>query len=168
MINPELVRYARVIVGDDAEDVVSETWLQLTRELARFRGDGAAFRSLALLKTRDRARDLLRRRKARGEEVTLPAEHLPEPRDTGADAAETVLEALSTEQAIAFIATLPRAQAEAVMLRVVLGMDAAGASAVLGRRQGAVRMAVSRGLRQLARTLERRGSHGAGAPDRRG
>lgn len=156
-LTPELTRYARVVVGDDAEDVVSETWLQLARDLPRFRGDAARFRTFALVVARNRARDLLRRKGARVKEVAVPAEQFPEPRSGGGvDAAEEVLEALSTERAIAFIATLPPAQAEAVMLRIVLGMDTADTSAVLGRRQGAVRMAVSRGLRQLARTLEQR------------
>lgn len=167
-LHPELIRYARVIVGDDAEDVVSEAWLQITRDLPAFRGDGSRFRSFAFVVTRNRARDLLRRQGTRTGEVAVPAERLPEPRDTGADAAETVLESLSTERAIAFIATLPRHQAEAVMLRIVLGMDAAGASKVLGRRQGAVRMAVSRGLRQLAVLMEQQRQYGADASDVRG
>ena len=39
------------------------------------------------------------------------------------------------------IATLPRHQAEAVLLRVVVGLDAVTAGRVLGRRPGAVRVA---------------------------
>jgi RNA polymerase sigma-70 factor (ECF subfamily) len=46
-------------------------------------------------------------------------------------------------------------QAEAVMLRVVLGLDAQAAAKVLGKRPGAVRMAAHRGLRRLAETLRR-------------
>jgi RNA polymerase sigma-70 factor (ECF subfamily) len=52
------------------------------------------------------------------------------------------------------IATLPRDQAEAVLLRVVLGLDAEAAGQVLGKRAGAVRTAAHRGLRRLARQLE--------------
>jgi RNA polymerase sigma-70 factor, ECF subfamily len=38
-------------------------------------------------------------------------------------------------------------------LRAVVGLDAAAAAAVLGKRPGAVRTAASRGLRTLARRL---------------
>ena len=47
------------------------------------------------------------------------------------------------------IGTLPPDQAEAVLLRAVLGLDAATAGQVLGKRPGAVRTAASRGLRTL-------------------
>ena len=47
------------------------------------------------------------------------------------------------------IARLPRDQAEAVLLRVVVGLDAPAAAKVLGKRAGAVRMATSRGLARL-------------------
>ena len=47
-----------------------------------------------------------------------------------------------------------RDQAEAVLLRAVVGLDAATAAEVLGKRPGAVRVAAHRGLRRLARILD--------------
>ncbi|GGO88304.1 RNA polymerase sigma factor [Wenjunlia tyrosinilytica] len=167
-LNPELVRYARVMVGDDAEDVASEAWLQMSRDLFRFRGDGPRFRRFALVVTRNRARDLLRRRIARVDEVMLPVEQLPEPRGSARDAADAVLEALSTERAVALVATLPPDQAEAVMLRVVLGMDTADVGEVLGKRPGTVRMSVSRGLKRLGKRLEQCGQRCSMTSDVRG
>src|SRR2546430_12697802 len=41
---PALLRYLRVLVGDAAEDVASETWLQAARDLPGFVGDLVAFR----------------------------------------------------------------------------------------------------------------------------
>jgi len=64
------------------------------------------------------------------------------------------LEALSTGAALALIATLPAVQAEAVLLRAVLGLDAATAATILGKRAGAVRTAAHRGLRTLATRIE--------------
>jgi RNA polymerase sigma-70 factor (ECF subfamily) len=61
---------------------------------------------------------------------------------------------VSTESAIALIAELPRDQAEAVLLRVVVGLDAESAGKVLSKRAGAVRTATYRGLRRLASRLE--------------
>ena len=57
---------------------------------------------------------------------------------------------LDTQWAVAVIASLPKDQAEAVMLRVVAGLDVAQAAAVLGKRPGAVRVAAMRGLHRLA------------------
>src|ERR1017187_9720469 len=43
-IQPRLLRYLRALVGDDAEDVASEAWLQGARDLQRFHGDHDGFR----------------------------------------------------------------------------------------------------------------------------
>jgi RNA polymerase sigma-70 factor (ECF subfamily) len=64
------------------------------------------------------------------------------------------MEAVSTDAAIALIASLSRDRAEAVLLRVVMGLDAQTAGQVLGRRAGAVRTAARRGPRLLADLLE--------------
>lgn len=36
-VQPLLLRYLRTLVGDDAEDVASEAWLQIARDLGRSR-----------------------------------------------------------------------------------------------------------------------------------
>lgn len=153
LVHPGLLRYVRVLVGEDAEDVVSEAWLQIVRDLSRFSGDGAAFRGWASTIARHRALDHLRHHRRRPALAT-PPEEMPEP-VTDKDAAELALDGLSTDQAVAMIASLPMDQAEAVMLRVVLGLDAQAAAKVLGKRPGAVRMAAHRGLRRLAENLRR-------------
>jgi len=67
------------------------------------------------------------------------------------DTAQSAIDALATDAALALIATLPPDQAEAVLLRAVLGLDAQTAGQILGKRAGAVRTAAHRGLRTLAR-----------------
>jgi RNA polymerase sigma-70 factor (ECF subfamily) len=64
-----------------------------------------------------------------------------------------VEELFSTEAALTLIRTLPRDQAEAVLLRHVAGLDVARTAEVLGKRPGAVRVAAHRGLRRLATLL---------------
>ncbi|GAB3842628.1 hypothetical protein GCM10029963_16000 [Micromonospora andamanensis] len=59
------------------------------------------------------------------------------------------------------IASLPPREAEAVLLRAVIGLDAETAGRVLGRRAGAVRTAAHRGLRRLALLLDQQGTAGA-------
>ena len=82
------------------------------------------------------------------------------------------MEALATGRTMALIAQLPQDQAEAVVLRVVVGLDAKSAAKTLGKRPGAVRTAAHRGLKRLAELLgadgaERHGrSTGADGPTR--
>jgi RNA polymerase sigma-70 factor (ECF subfamily) len=150
---PRLLRYLRALVGDDAEDVASETWLQISRDLASFSGDGDGFRGWAATIARHRALDHLRRAARRPPPILVPAEDLAglAARD---DTAATALDAVATHTAVRLIASLPPDQAEAVLLRAVIGLDAATAAKVLGKRPGAVRTAAHRGLRTLARQLE--------------
>ena len=150
-VQPGLCRYLRVLVGQDAEDVASEAWLQITRDLASFRGDLDGFRGWTATIGRHRALDHLRGQRRRPV-AEAPAEWFPE-RAAPDDTAEAAIEAATTDAAVALIATLPRDQAEAVMLRAVIGLDAKAAAKVLGKRPGAVRTAAYRGLRTLADRL---------------
>lgn len=152
VVQPGLLRYLRALVGEDAEDVASEAWLQVARDLTSFRGDIDGFRGWVATIGRHRAMDHLRKQRRRpvsGGRVEDLAE-LPAAEDTAGRA----LDAVATDEAVALIATLPRDQAEAVLLRVVMGLDAESAARVLGKRSGAVRTAAYRGLRGLARRLE--------------
>ncbi|MEU5566029.1 RNA polymerase sigma factor [Micromonospora musae] len=153
-IQPGLLRYVTALVGADAEDVASETWLQISRDLPSF--TGGEFRAWAITIARNRAMDHLRRQRRRPS-LPVPVQALNELAGD-ADTAERAGESLGTEAALALIATLPPREAEAVLLRAVVGLDAETAGRVLGRRAGAVRTAAHRGLRRLAALLEQRGT----------
>jgi RNA polymerase sigma-70 factor, ECF subfamily len=156
-LQPRLLRYLHGLAGpQDAEDIASETWLQITRDLAAFSGSYDGFRGWAATIARHRALDHLRRGQRRVPAIAIPAEDLAAWAATGetADTAGRALDAVATENAVALIATLPPDQAEAVLLRAVLGLDASTAANVLGKRPGAVRTAASRGLRTLHRKLD--------------
>ena len=150
-VQPNLLRYLRVLVGDDAEDVASEAWLQVARDLAKFRGDLDGFRGWAATIARHRAIDHLRNQRRR----PVTAGGVDELTEVAAreDTAGAAVEAIGTDAALALIAELPRDQAEAVLLRVVMGLDAPAAAKVLGKRPGAVRTAAYRGLRTLTERL---------------
>ncbi|NNJ08087.1 RNA polymerase sigma factor, partial [Streptomyces sp. PKU-MA01144] len=151
LVQPGLLGYLRGLVGEDAEDVASDAWLEIARDLGRFRGDGAGFRGWTATIARHRALDHLRRQKRRPQTSLLEQDVLELP--GGRDTADAALETISTEQALALIGNLPRDQAEAVLLRVVVGLDGPAAARVLGKRPGAVRSAAHRGLRRLAERL---------------
>ncbi|SFE10274.1 RNA polymerase sigma factor, sigma-70 family [Actinacidiphila alni] len=150
-VQPMLLGFLRGLVGDDADDIASDTWHDIVRDLHAFRGDGAAFRGWAATIARHRALDHIRRVKSRPRTTVLdPAAVEPV---AVPDSAGTALENLSTARALAMIAELPRDQAEAVLLRVVIGLSGPAAADVLGKRPGAVRTAAYRGLRRLAQQL---------------
>lgn len=149
-MHPRLLRYLTALVGPtDAEDVASDTWAQACRDLQRFVGDADGFRGWIITIGRHRALDHLRskgRRPISGADIA----DLPEPQAPD-DVEGTVVETLSTQAALDLISSLPIEQAEAVLLRAVMGLDAKTAARILGRSPGAVRTAAYRGLRTLAK-----------------
>jgi RNA polymerase sigma-70 factor, ECF subfamily len=149
---PRLLRYLTCLVAAEAEDIASETWLQATRDLHRFHGDDDDFRGWITTIARHRAMDHLRRAR-RQPAVPVPVEDLAflaGPQDT----ADLAIEALTTDAALSLIASLPPDQAEAVLLRAVMGLDAKSAAQVAGKRAGAIRTAAYRGLKTLASRLD--------------
>ncbi|MGW3205967.1 RNA polymerase sigma factor [Streptomyces sp. NPDC001135] len=163
IVQPGLLGYLRGLVGEDAEDVAADAWLEIARDLGRFKGDGAGFRGWTATIARYRALDQLRRRRVRPRATPLEQDALELPgRHSTHDEA---LESLSTQQALELVRGLPRDQAEAVLLRVVVGLDGPAAARVLGKRPGAVRTAAHRGLKRLARHLGTGGATGAGVTD---
>ncbi|MFF1507609.1 RNA polymerase sigma factor [Streptomyces sp. NPDC058326] len=151
-VHPRLLGYIRTLVGDtDAEDVASESWLQIARDLDRFDGDADRFRGWAARIARNRALDHIRMRGRRPAAGADEAELTERP--AASDTAGEALEALATGHTMRLIAQLPQDQAEAVVLRVVVGLDAKSAADTLGKRPGAVRTAAHRGLKKLAELL---------------
>jgi RNA polymerase sigma-70 factor (ECF subfamily) len=147
-VQPALLRYLRVIAPGGADDVAGDTWMQVVDGLARFRGDEASFRAWLFTIARHRAVDWGRwrsRRRAVGLEDSGAAELLRAP-----DAADVALERMSTRAAVAAVATLPRDQAEIILLRVLAGLDTRRVARIVGKSPGAVRVAAHRGLRRLA------------------
>jgi RNA polymerase sigma-70 factor, ECF subfamily len=123
------------------------------RGLARFRGEEQAFRAWLFTIARHRAADAGRsrvRRPAVPLETSEREISAAEQRLTSPDAADQALEAVATQGAMALIASLPRDQAEIVMLRVVAGLDPSDVARIAGKTSGGVRVAAHRGLRRLA------------------
>ena len=146
-LHPRLLRYLRVLNRDDADDVASETWLQVVRDLHRFNGGEDDFRRWLFTIGRHRAVDAgrararFRSRLGHADVDSVVDEHLVETQ---------VLDDLSTSRAVTLVAGLSRDQAEAVALRIIAGLDTAAVARILGKSPGAVRIALHRGLRALA------------------
>ncbi len=155
--HPPLLRYLRGMSADLAEDSASETWLEVARSLDSFSGPEPAFRAwlfaIARRKLIDRIRYETRRPSASWDDLDLIG-------PVARDVAEDVVDADSTTQALALVRTLPRDQAEAVLLRVVADLDYADVAEIMGRSAGAVRVLVHRGLRRLEQELATRRTRG--------
>ena len=151
-VQPPLLRYLTVLVGSaDAEDVASEAWSQAFRDLDRFTGDADGFRGWVTTIGRNRALDHLRRANRRPVS-NQPIEDLVDLPDD-VDVELDTLGRVGSQAVLRLIGQLPRDQAEAIMLRTVLGFDAPTAARILGKRPGAVRAAAHRGLKQLAKRI---------------
>ncbi|MFI0980167.1 RNA polymerase sigma factor [Streptomyces sp. NPDC021093] len=153
LVQPKLLGYLRTMVGEEAEDVAADAWLQISRDIGEFRGDGPAFRGWVRAVARNRAIDHLRRVRSRPQGVSWEVcgvEVAPLVRDS----AEVVMDSLATACVMSLIRQLPVDQGEAVLLRVLVGLDSPEAGRVLGKQAGAVRMAAHRGLRGLAGQLD--------------
>ena len=141
-----------MIAGQAADDLAADTWLQVIRKLTTFQGDDKAFRAWLYTIARHRHIDW-RRQAGRRKESLVEIEVLD--RIPGTDDTSATFEtAMSTQTAIALIATLPADQAEAVMLRTVAGLSVSAVAEIMGRPPGTVRVLCHRGLRRLAPTLE--------------
>nr|WP_234389971.1 sigma factor [Streptomyces sp. MMG1533] len=145
LVHPGLLGYLRGIAGDGAEDVTAAAWREIARELPRFRGDGPGFRGWTASIARRHALGHPRRRgassRSSGSSVAPPAAPAP----PGATP--------SAETAQALLARLPRAQAEAVLLRHAVRLDDPAVARVMRRPRPVVRVLARRGLRNLARLL---------------
>ncbi|HUD36472.1 MAG TPA: RNA polymerase sigma factor [Streptosporangiaceae bacterium] len=147
-LQPRLLRYLQVLNCADPDDVASETWLQVVRDLPTFSGGDEEFRRWLFTVGRHRAIDDVRAR-LRRPTVPMPetiAAAVPD-RDLVED---QVLRSLSARQAARLLGFLPADQAEAVALRVLAGLDTSAVAGILGKSSGAVRVALHRGLRTLA------------------
>lgn len=148
-LNPPLLRYLG-LGGDAADEVAAETWLTVVRGLNTFRGDEAAWRAWVFTTARRRAVDAARKR-ARESRFGCRAPTWVEP--LARDCADEVVDALTSEEAIALVRRLPPLQAEVVLLRVVGELSPEEVGRLVGRSPGAVRVAAHRGLKALSRMV---------------
>jgi RNA polymerase sigma-70 factor, ECF subfamily len=155
-LHPPLLRYLTVRGDEAPEDIAAETWLQVVRDLRGFSGGVPEFRAWLFTVARHRAIDQGRARASR------PVVSMAEPREardrhigTAPSAEQDAVEREATASALQLVATLPAEQAEMVMLRVVAGLDVAAVAELVGKKPGAVRVAVHRALKSLARARAR-------------
>ncbi len=148
---PGLLRYLKVKAAPAAEDLAADTWLRVIRALRSFEGDQNAFHAWLFTMARNRLTDWYRAGERRVEFIGVTnLAVMPASNNVEAEAEELS----GTDKAVALIASLPTDQGEAVMLRVVAGLDVSHVATIMEKSPGAVRVLCHRGLRRLEQNLE--------------
>ena len=153
--HPRVYRYSLAKLGDApaAEDIASETFARVLRDLGRFTWRGAGFEAWLFRIASNLVLDHLRagRREHPAEDVEF------------AETAElrtpewAVLEGETTRELNGLLATLSDEQREVLLLRFAGGLSTNEVGAVTGRKPNAVRQMQFRALEQLRARL----AHGA-------
>jgi RNA polymerase sigma-70 factor, ECF subfamily len=152
----------------DAEDVTERVFMQALVGLPRFEERGGApdggesdasstFRVWLFQIARNA---VMSEHRARRRRPTTSLDLLDDAVDEtpAADPARQAIVRASASDALAAVADLPADRRRALLLRFVDQMSTAEIAAVLGRSEGAVRVLIHRGLRSVARRLDRDGS----------
>jgi len=121
--------------------------------LRRFEGDEDGFRSWLFTITY-RQVGQLRRRMGRRRTEPFPVEEVGERVPPG-DAERDAMAAISTHEALELISTLPPAQGEVLLLRVVADLAVDDVAKIVGKRPTAVRALQHRAVVGLARRAAR-------------
>lgn len=161
---PVVLGYLRANAAPDPEDVLSEVFLQVARDIATFDGEEQGFRSWVFTIAHHRLIDA-RRHSAR-RPVELAAEP-PEPGDRADDAADEALARIGTEEVRRVLAAISEDQRAVLLLRVIGDLSIEDVAKAVGKRPGAVKALQRRGLAAVKRELGRRSAPtlpGEGAP----
>jgi RNA polymerase sigma-70 factor (ECF subfamily) len=142
---PAVLGYLRAERVPDPDDVLGEVFLQVARDIHRFKGDDQALRRWVFTIAHNRAVDAHRRR-ARSRvhlDGRVPERLTPPPADP------------FDPELIAALDTLTPDQREVVVLRFVADLPLEAVARITRRRVGAVKALQHRGLENLGRTVSR-------------
>ncbi|HUP75301.1 MAG TPA: sigma-70 family RNA polymerase sigma factor [Acidimicrobiales bacterium] len=150
---PAVLSYLRALHAPEPEDVLGELFVQVVRDIGRFRGNDTALRRWIFSIAHNRVMDA--HRMSRRTKATSPLLHsephlVPDPADP-----------FDPELAAA-LATLNLEQREVVILRFVADLSLESVAKITGRTTGAVKSLQHRALQNLQHTLSPTTSIGHG------
>ena len=151
--HPSVLAFLRSRAPTEAEDLASDVFVAVAEGLGRFEGGEEGFRSWLFTITY-RQVGQLRRRMGRRRTDPFPADEVDERVPPG-DAERDAMAAIGTQQALDLIGTLPPAQAEVLLLRVVADLPVDEVAQIVGKRPTAVRALQHRAIVGLARRAAR-------------
>jgi RNA polymerase sigma-70 factor, ECF subfamily len=151
---PAVAGFFRLQHVTDPEDLTSEVFVGVLRNLRSFDGDEAHFRSWVFTIAYRRLAD--DRRAARRRPALQSLDDRPDPIDP-ADVEADVARLEATRRVRALCAPLPPAQRDVLLLRLVGRMTIDEIAVVVGRSRGAVKALQRRGLAAIVGHVERVG-----------
>ena len=135
----------------EGEDLASETFLQVARDIQSFDGDEEGFRSWVFVIAHRRLIDSWRTAGRRPPETSLEESEYD---IAGGNSEEEAVDSIATAEVISALAGLTEDQRTVLALRVIGGLSAEQTADILGKRAGAVRALQHRGLLALQKIIE--------------
>lgn len=140
-------QFSRVGNIHDAQDLTAQTFLAAQEAIASFRGRGKFLTWLMGIASR-KAADYFRRKR-----ITLPLEAAAEIEDDSIAPEAFADRQLSLEQVAQTLNQLTADRAEAIALHIFSGLSIAEVGQVMGKSEAAVKMLISRALKDLRKHL---------------
>jgi RNA polymerase sigma-70 factor (ECF subfamily) len=137
---PAVAGYARLRGAREPDDLTSETFVSVFRNIAKFEGTPDQFRSWVFVIAHRRLIDERRKHGRRPDTVPLV---------DALDAADEFESAMSAEKVKALCAQLPAEQADVIVLRILGDFTIEQIAQVIGKSAGAVKQLQRRGLENL-------------------
>ena len=150
---PAVAGFFRMQRADEPEDLTSEVFIGVLRNLHNFTGDEPHFRSWVFTIAYRRLADARRSGSRHPSLQPLDGEDPIDPADVEAD----VDQLLATRRIRSLCATLPPAQRDVLLLRLVARMTVDEVAEVIGRSRGATQALQRRGLAAVTSVIEREG-----------
>ncbi len=147
---PAVLGYFRAHSAAEAEDLTSEVFVSMVRNLAKFEGNEDQFRSWVFVIVHRRLQDE-RRALARRPVEPVPAERLE--RRSTVDVEAEALDAVSTARVRQTFALLSEDQRDVLTLRIIAELSLEETSHVLGKTTGAIKSLQHRGLQNVVKIL---------------
>ena len=152
---PAVIGYLRARRTPDPEDVAGEVFLQVVRDLHRFRGGEREFRAWVFVIAHHRLLDESRRRARRP--VDFEREDSAGAIDAN-DLETQVIESTAAAGIRRLIDRLPHDQRNVVLLRVLGDLTVDEVALAIGKTAGAVKALQRRGLASIKRALAEEGA----------
>jgi RNA polymerase sigma factor (sigma-70 family) len=152
---PSARGYLRARGAPDPDDVVGETFLQMVRDLPTFEGGERELRAWLFTIVHHRLLDA-RRREARRPVHPATDEALVRAGEIG-DVEDEAMSGLTVARVRQLVGRLSSDQQDVLLLRLFGDLPVPDVAAILGKRPGAVKALLRRGLASLRQEMSREG-----------
>jgi RNA polymerase sigma-70 factor (ECF subfamily) len=154
-LSPAVAGYLRMQGAGDVDDLVSEVFLGVFRNIGSFAGDGTEFRSWVFVIAHRRLIDERRRQtRVAIDAVADVTEHV---RSVGDDTADIAGSRIAAENVVDLCHRLAPDQRDVLLLRIVADLTIEQVAHTLGKSEGAVKALQRRGLMAVQKLFSEQG-----------